>query len=48
VLTEDEKEEQKLLRQEYIEAYKANLKDTLENIVIVDENGNKKRIEHKQ
>jgi|NGEPerStandDraft_9_1074522.scaffolds.fasta_scaffold158398_1 uncharacterized protein YnzC (UPF0291/DUF896 family) len=47
-LTEDEKEEQKLLRQEYIEAYKANLKDTLENIVIVDENGNKKRIEHKQ
>ena len=41
-LSEDEKKEQAILRREYIDAFKANLKSQLDNIVIVDENGNKK------
>ena len=35
-LTEKEKEEQKKLRKEYIEAFKANLKSQLDNIEFVD------------
>ncbi|MEG0894745.1 MAG: DUF896 domain-containing protein [Oscillospiraceae bacterium] len=41
-LTDAEKAEQKVLREEYIKGYRANLKAQLDNIVIVDENGNKK------
>lgn len=41
-LTELEKEEQKSLRQEYINAFRGNLKSTLDTLVIVDENGNRK------
>lgn len=41
-LSEDEKKEQALLRREYIDAFKANLKSQLDNIVIVDKNGNKR------
>ena len=41
-LTNEEKEEQARLRKEYIEAFKNSLKSQLDNIVIVDENGNKK------
>lgn len=41
-LTEQEKEEQQRLRREYIDAFKTSLKSQLDNIVVVDENGNKK------
>ena len=36
-LTAEEKEEQAQLRREYIEAFKANMRATLENIEIVDD-----------
>ena len=36
-LTEAEKEEQQLLRRQYIEAFKANLRSQLDNIEFVDE-----------
>ncbi|HRX13704.1 MAG TPA: DUF896 domain-containing protein [Eubacteriales bacterium] len=39
-LTEEEKAEQELLRKEYVEAVKRNMKAQLENIVLVDDNGN--------
>lgn len=38
-LTEDEKEEQKLLRQEYIEAIRHNLRTQLNNIDIQEKDG---------
>lgn len=43
-LTEEEKLEQKNLRQEYVNAFRNNLRSTLDTLVIVDENGNKKRV----
>ena len=39
-LTEEEKQEQALLRQEFIANVKGNLRAQLNNIDIVDENGN--------
>lgn len=47
-LTEQEKAEQKILRQEYIASYKRNLVSHLERIYIVDENGNKHKVEKKK
>lgn len=47
-LTEQEKSEQKILRQEYIASYKRNLVSHLESIYIVDENGNKHKVEKKK
>lgn len=47
-LTEQEKVEQKILRQEYIASYKRNLVSHLESIYIVDENGNKHKVEKKK
>lgn len=47
-LTEQEKAEQKILRQEYIVSYKRNLVSHLESIYIVDENGNKHKVEKKK
>lgn len=47
-LTEQEKAEQKILRQEYIASYKRNLVFHLESIYIVDENGNKHKVEKKK
>lgn len=41
-LTEDEKLEQHALRQEYIKAFRSNLKATLDSVVIVDNDGNKR------
>lgn len=41
-LTEEEKVEQTKLREEYIKAFRNNLKSQLDSIVIVDENGNRK------
>lgn len=47
-LTDQEKAEQKVLRQEYIASYKRNLVSHLESIYIVDENGNKHKVEKKK
>lgn len=38
-LTEKEKAEQQKLRRQYIDAFKNNLRATLDNIEIVDNNG---------
>lgn len=47
-LTEEEKEEQQILRREYIEEYKNSLRVALDNTYIVDENGNKEKLTKKQ
>ena len=46
-LTEEEKLEQKQLRQEYIDEYKNNLKAQLDNTYVLDENGNKEKLKKK-
>lgn len=43
-LTEEEKAEQQKLRREYIDSFIGNLKSTLDNTYVVDENGNKKKL----
>lgn len=48
VLTISEKEEQAVLRQEYINSYKRNLVSQLENTYILDEKGNKRKVERKK
>lgn len=47
MLTPAEKEEQAVLRREYIDSYKRSLVAQLENTYIVDEKGNKKRVTRK-
>ncbi len=47
-LTSEEAEEQKKLRAEYIAAFRRNLTATLDNTYIVDEKGNKKKLQQKQ
>lgn len=47
-LTEDEKKEQAALRREYIDSFKASLVGQLENTYIVDEKGNKRKVEKKK
>ena len=46
-LTESEKAEQAVLRREYIDSFKASLVGQLENTYIVDEKGNKKKVQRK-
>ena len=46
-LTAEEQAERQILRREYIDAFKASLVGTLENTYIVDEKGNKKKVERK-
>lgn len=46
-LTDEEKQEQANLRLEYINSYKASLISQLENTYIVDEQGNKRKLERK-
>lgn len=46
-LTDDEKEEQAVLRREYIDSFKRSLTSQLDNMYIVDEKGNKKKVERK-
>ena len=46
-LSHEEKEEQALLRQEYRDGFIRNLTGQLENITIVDEQGNKKKVTKK-
>ena len=43
-----ELEEQKQLRRAYIDAFRGNLQSSLETIVVVDENGNKKKLDKKK
>ena len=47
-LTPEEQAERQVLRREYIDAFKASLVGTLENTYIVDEKGNKKKVERKK
>lgn len=46
-LTDAEKEEQKALRSEYIAAYRKSLRAQLENMVLVDEDGNERPLKKK-
>lgn len=46
-LTEEEKLEQQKLRRLYIDSFKESLVGQLENTYIVDEKGNKKKVERK-
>lgn len=47
-LTPSEKEEQQLLRSEYIKAFRNNLKSTLDTIVVIDEQGKQRPLKEKQ
>ncbi len=46
-LTEEELKERDILRRAYIDSYKASLVGQLENTYIVDEKGNKKKVQRK-
>ncbi len=46
-LTEEEKNEQAILRREYIDSFKRSLTGQLDNMYIVDEKGNKTKVERK-
>lgn len=47
-LNDAEREEQTALRREYIDSFKRSLVGQLENTYIVDENGNKTKVEKKK
>ena len=47
-LTAEELEEQAVLRKEYIEMWKGNVINVVESVVIVDENGNRRKINKKK
>ncbi len=47
-LTAEEQAERQVLRREYIDAFKASLVGTLESTYIVDEKGNKKKVQRKK
>ena len=47
-LSDEEKVEQAALRQEYIKKFRQGMENTLSNVYIVDENGNKKKVERKK
>lgn len=47
-LTPEEREEQAVLRREYIDSFKRSLVGQLENTYIVDEKGNKKKVERRK
>ena len=46
-LNEEEKKEQAALRQEYLEAIRKSLTGTLENTYLVDEKGNKRKVQRR-
>ncbi|MCR4926035.1 MAG: DUF896 domain-containing protein [Clostridiales bacterium] len=46
-LTQEEKEEQAILRNEYVQSFKNSLISQLENTYIVDEKGNKTKVQRK-
>ena len=43
-LNEEEKEEQKRLREEYVQGFRVSLKSQLDNMYFVDEKGNKTKV----
>lgn len=47
-LTDEEKAEQAVLRREYIDSFKRSLTGQLESMYIVDEKGNKTKVERKK
>ena len=47
-LTDAEKIEQTKLRMEYIKAFRQGMQNTLDNTYIVDEEGNKRKVEKKK
>lgn len=47
-LTAAERAEQQALRQEYLAGFRRNLRAQMENIYLVDENGNEQKLEKKQ
>ncbi len=47
-LTPEEKEEQAALRAEYVAAFRRNLTATLDNTYLVDEKGNKTKLQQKK
>ena len=47
-LTPEEQAERQVLRREYIDAFKASLVGTLESTYVVDEKGNKKKVQRKK
>lgn len=47
-LTEAEQAERKLLRAEYLQSWKESVIGTLDNTYLVDEDGNKRKLERKE
>lgn len=47
-LNEEEKAEQAQLRAQYIKSFRQGLENTLSNVYIMDEKGNKKKVEKKK
>ena len=47
-LSEAEKNEQAELRKEYIQKFRQGMENTLSNVYIMDEKGNKKKVEKKK
>ncbi|MBE6038047.1 MAG: DUF896 domain-containing protein [Anaerofustis stercorihominis] len=47
-LTPEELEEQAVLRKEYIEMWRGNVINVVESVVIVDEDGNRRKINKKK
>ncbi len=43
-LTEEEIRERDILRKEYLENFRKNLRDQLDNTYLVDEHGNKRKL----
>ena len=47
-LSEEEKAEQAKLRQEYIRRFRQGFENTMSNVYIMDEKGNKRKVEKKK
>lgn len=47
-LNDEEKEEQARLRAEYIRQFRQGMLNTLDNVYVLDKDGNKKKIEKKK
>lgn len=47
-LSDTEKIEQQTLRKEYINAFRNNMKRTLDSVTVIDKNGNKKQLRQKK
>ena len=47
-LTEEEKAEQAEVRREYIQKFRQGMENTLSSVYIMDEKGNKKKVQKKQ